>query len=337
MEQLQPRLQKAVHEGDFAGVRDQLDHLPPSTLANVIHNAPVADQPLLFRCLSRPVATTTFEYLPLDQQQKLLKSMANEEVAEILNHMADDDRTLLLEELPATATKQLLELLSEQERAIALQLLGYPERSVGRLMTPHYIAVHPRWSVLRVLDYVREHGKDSETLTMVYVIDEHGLLVDDIRIRSFLLAPLTDTVSDLMDNHFIALKASDTQETAVRVFRQADLPALPVTDTAGVLIGIVTSDDVFDVAEREGNGGRHRGRRGTIYFRGEGSVPIHRQKRDRAFIRAAPAACNDDIRCPVPIEIRQADILWPLSCWIRDRRLKRAIPVSKEYVQGPGI
>ncbi|MBI3757768.1 MAG: magnesium transporter [Deltaproteobacteria bacterium] len=251
MEQLQPRLEKAVREGDFAGVRDQLDHLPPSTLANVINDAPVADQALLFRCLSRPVATTTFEYLPREQQQKLLKSMANEEVAEILNHMADDDRTLLLEELPATATKQLLELLSEKERMVALQLLGYPERSVGRLMTPHYIAVHPRWSVQQVLAYVREHGKDSETLTMVYVINEHGLLVDDIRIRSFLLAPLTDTVSDLMDNQFIALKASDTQEEAVSVFRQADLPALPVTDTDGVLIGIVTSDDVFDVAERE--------------------------------------------------------------------------------------
>ena len=117
-------------------------------------------------------------------------------------------------------------------------------------MTPHYIAVHPRWSVQQVLDYVREHGKDSETLTMVYVINEHGLLVDDIRIRSF-PALLTNTVSDLMDNHFVALKASDTQEEAVRVFRQSDLPALPVTDTDGVLIGIVTSDDVFDVAERE--------------------------------------------------------------------------------------
>src|SRR5215475_12481358 len=116
MEQLQPGLERAVREGDFASVRDQLDNLPPSKIANVISDAPVAEQALLFRCLPRRLATTTFEYLPRERQQGLLKSMANEEVAEILNHMADDDRTMLLEELPATATKQLLQLLSDKER-----------------------------------------------------------------------------------------------------------------------------------------------------------------------------------------------------------------------------
>jgi magnesium transporter len=164
MEPLQPELDRAVHVGDFAKVRDQLDNLPPSKVANVIGQAPVTEQALLFRCLPRPLATTAFEYLPLEKQQALLKSMATEEVAEILNHMADDDRTMLFEELPAAATKQLLQLLSDQERAIAVKLLGYPERSVGRLMTPHYIAVYPNWSVQQVLDYVRAHGKDSEDL-----------------------------------------------------------------------------------------------------------------------------------------------------------------------------
>jgi len=251
MEQLQPELGRALHGGNFANVRDQLHNLPPSKVANIIGHAPVAEQPLLFRCLPRSLATTTFEYLPRERQEALLKSMATEEVAEILNHMADDDRTMLFEELPATATKQLMELLSDEERRIAVKLLGYPERSVGRLMTPHYIAVHPNWSIQQVLDYVRAHGKDSETLTMVYVINDQGLLIDDIRMRSFLLAPLTALVLDLMDNHFFALKATDTQDEALRVLRQADLPALPVTDTDGVLIGVVTGDDLLDVAERE--------------------------------------------------------------------------------------
>src|SRR5215470_17617730 len=225
MELLEPELEKAVHASDFARVRDQLDNLPPSKVASVIGHAPVTEQALLFRCLPRPLATTTFEYLPRERQEALLKSMATEEVAEILNHMADDDRTMLFEELPATATKQLLQLLSDEERAIAVKLLGYPERSVGRLMTPHYIAVCPDWSVQQVLDYVRAYGKDSETLTMVYVINDHGLLVDDILMRSFLLAPLTATVADLMDEHFTALKATDTQGDALRVARQVDLPA----------------------------------------------------------------------------------------------------------------
>lgn len=251
MEQLQPELERAVHGGDFANVRDQLDNLPPSKVALIIGQAPATEQALLFRCLPRPLATTTFEYLPRDRQETLLKTMATEEVAEILNHMADDDRTMLFEELPATATKRLMELLSDEERRIAVKLLGYPQGSVGRLMTPHYIAVHPNWSVQQVLDHVRAYGKDSETLTMVYVINDRSLLVDDIRMRSFLLAPLTATVSDLMDNHFFALKATDTQADALRVLRQADLPALPVTDTDGVLIGVVTGDDLLDVAERE--------------------------------------------------------------------------------------
>src|SRR5215831_21318094 len=151
MEQLQPELEKALHKGDFTSVRDQLDTLPPPKIASVISGAPVTEQALLFRCLPRPVATTTFEYLPHDRQRGLLRSMATEEVTALLNHMADDDRTTLFDELPAMATKQLLELLSDEERAIAVKLLGYPEDSVGRLMTPHYIAVNPNWSVQQVL------------------------------------------------------------------------------------------------------------------------------------------------------------------------------------------
>src|SRR5439155_2776840 len=97
----------------------------------------------------------------------------------------------------------------------------------------------------------REHGQDSETLNVVYVVDEKGVLIDDIRIREFLLAPLTYRVSDLMDKRFVALQATDDQETAVAVFRREDRTALPVVNSNGVLVGIVTIDDVLDVAEEE--------------------------------------------------------------------------------------
>jgi magnesium transporter len=175
--------------------------------------------------------------------------MAQEDVAALLNNMAPDDRTMFLEELPAAATKQLLNLLRPDELSVALTLLGYPEDSIGRLMTPHYIAVREHWTVRQVLDYVREHGRKSETLNVIYVVDEHGTLIDDIRIREFLLTAPTNHVSDLMDRHFVALTATDDQKTAVAAFRRHDRTALPVTDTAGMLIGIVTIDDVLDVAE----------------------------------------------------------------------------------------
>ena len=183
------------------------------------------------------------------RQGSLLKAMAQEDVATLLNDMAPDDRTLFLEELPAAATRELLALLTPAERSVALTLLGYPEKSVGRLMTPHYVAVGENWTVREVLDYIRTHGQDSETLDVIYVVDEQGLLIDDIRIRELLLAPLDRRVADLMDRRFLALKATDEQEAAVAVFRQHDRTALPVTDTAGMLIGIVTIDDVLDVAE----------------------------------------------------------------------------------------
>jgi magnesium transporter len=199
--------------------------------------------------MPRKDAAAVFEYLSQESKEALLKAMAQEDVAELLNNMAPDDRTLFLEELPAEATRQLLALLTPAERAVALTLLGYPESSVGRLMTPHYVAVREQWTVREVLDYVRAHGQDSETLNVIYVVDDQGLLVDDIRIREFLLAPLERRVADLMDRRFVALRGTDDQDAAVAVFRQYDRSALPVTDNAGMLIGIVTIDDVLDVAE----------------------------------------------------------------------------------------
>jgi magnesium transporter len=108
--------------------------------------------------------------------------MVPEDVASLLNAMADDDRTTFLEELPAAVTRQLLGLLTPEEHAVAVTLLGYPERSIGRLMTAHYVAVREHWTVEDVLDHVRAHGQDSETLNVIYVVDGQGLLIDDIRI-----------------------------------------------------------------------------------------------------------------------------------------------------------
>jgi len=250
MQVIQTRLEDAIRLRDFVGLRDAVRSLPPSELADLISEAPGEQQATVFRVLPRATAAATFEYLPHDKQEELLKSLAQEEVAAILNDMSPDDRTMLLEELPAAATRQLLSLLDEKERAVALKLLGYPEDSVGRLMTPEYIAVRPDWTVRQVLDYVRTHGQDKETLNLIYVVDDGGVLIDDIRMRRFLLSDPEQRVTDLMDYHFTALKATDDRETAVNVFRHADLAALPVTDTEGVLIGIVTSDDILDVAEQ---------------------------------------------------------------------------------------
>src|SRR4030095_3031633 len=123
------------------------------------------------RILPKNVAADVFEYLDVDTQKSLLKAMAQEQVINILNEMAPDDRTALLEELPSITVRQLLQMLTPQERLIAQSLLNYPENSVGRLMTPDYIAIKKDWTAREVLDHIRKYGRDSETLNLVYVLD----------------------------------------------------------------------------------------------------------------------------------------------------------------------
>ena len=238
-----------VRARDYTRLRDMVRNQPERDVADVLTAMGLEDQVVVFRVLPRKDAAAVFEYLSRESQEALLKAMAQEDVAALLNDMAPDDRTMFLEELPAAATRQLLSLLTPGERAVAVNLLGYPEGSIGRLMTPQYVAVREQWTVREVLDYVREHGEDSETLNVLYVVDEHHALVDDVRIREFLLNSADRRVADLMDRRFVALKATDDQATAVAAFRQYDRSALPVTDTAGMLIGIVTIDDVLDVVE----------------------------------------------------------------------------------------
>ena len=246
---LRSNVAAALRSGDLSTLRNCLLHRPPPALAGVIRALPVDEQVIAFRVLPRASAADVFEFLEVKEQEQLLKAMGNEETAGLLNSMDPDDRTSLFEELPAAVTRRLLELLSPEERAVAVKLLGYPEGSVGRLMTPHYIAVDRDWTVQQVLDYVRQHGQNSETLSVIYVVDPAGKLIDDIHIREFLLAPPETRVSDLMRHRYAALAATDAEAHAVAVFKAEDRKALPVVDSAGILIGIVTIDDVLDVAE----------------------------------------------------------------------------------------
>lgn len=244
-------LESLIEARDFISLREQIRNWPAGDLADLMEPLSAEKEAVVFRLLPRDEAAQVFGYLPIERQQELLKAMAHEEVVNILNDMSDDDRTELLEELPANVTQQLLNSLSDDERRLASKFLGYPENSVGRLMTPHFVRVRPHWTVAQALEHVRRYGTDSETMSLVYVIDERGKLIDDLRIRKLLLSSPETIISDLMDSRFVALKATDDQEIAVEAFREADLNALPVTDTEGVLIGIVTVDDIFDVAEEE--------------------------------------------------------------------------------------
>ena len=226
------RLKDIIQARDFSALHARPESWSPADFATLLVRLPVEDQVIVFRILPRKTAATVFEYLNTHAQELLLKAMTQGDVAALLNDMAPDDRTHLLEELPATVTKQVLALLTNEERAIALSLLGYPEDSIGRLMTPDYVPVRAEWTIERVLEHIRQYGQDSETLSAIYVVNQSGVLIDDIPIRNILLASPTTHVSDLMDNRFVALKAADDQETAIAVFQREDLTALPVIDSS---------------------------------------------------------------------------------------------------------
>src|SRR5437868_6588620 len=246
-----PEIRSLIEARNFAGLREIFRDWPRADVAEVILDLPQDDRVIIFRVLPAALAADVFEYLDVEAQQELLRAMAHEQVVAILNEMSPDDRTALLEEMPSLAARQLIQVLTPEERRVAQALLGYPEGSVGRLMTPDFVAVREHWTVKEVLDYVREHGQDSETLNFIYVVDERGKLIDDLRIRNFLLRPLDTRVDEITDRNFVHLTVNETQEEALNIFRKYDRAALPVVDSNGVLVGIVTQDDMLDVAEEE--------------------------------------------------------------------------------------
>ena len=192
-----------------------------------------------------------FRILDFPTQERIIKKLSGQKVEELINELPPDDRTSLFSELHGDAVQKLILHLSPENRKEALSLLGYEEDSVGRLMTPDYIAVKRTWDVTRVLSHIRRYGKNSETIDVIYVIDENGQLLDDIRIREILLVKPETKVSDLMDGRLISLSASDPQEEAINIFRMNNRTALPVVDGENILLGIVTVDDILWIANEE--------------------------------------------------------------------------------------
>ncbi len=240
-----------IHLENIWEISKQLNLASPVELADLIESKDDKEQILIFNALSPEKAVTVFEYLPFKIQKHLLHALPTEQKAFLLNALSPDDRTSFLEELPSDQVTQLLKYLSPAEKTLSLKLLGYPEYSVGRLMTPDYISIKMDWTVKEVLDFIRTNGRDTETVNVIYAVDDQGVLIDDFRIRQFLFASLTTKVSDLADYKFVALNVDDDEEKAIKIFRRYDRVALPVIDANKVLLGIVTIDDIIDIAVEE--------------------------------------------------------------------------------------
>src|SRR3954471_19835517 len=248
---LQPELIELIRQRNFVQLREILAEFSAPDIAEIFTDLSPDDEAVLLRILPHDLAADVFEYLSVEDQEKMLHALGTEQVAQILNELPPDDRTALLEELPAAATQKLLNLLSPDERKIALDLLGYPKDSIGRRMTPEYVAIKQSWNVEEVLNYLRVEGKKRESLNQLYVVDEKGRLIDWVRLRNLVIADPKTPVVELLENRNLALRAMDDQESAVAAFKKYDVTILPVVDSKDVLVGVVTVDDVLDLAEEE--------------------------------------------------------------------------------------
>jgi magnesium transporter len=249
---LLPEIRELIEQRNFSALQRIFNDWMPVDLAELISDLPENEQAVLFRLFPKDVATETFEYLEFDAQQNLLTALTKKHVTHILNSMSADDRTALLEELPGTVVQELLKLLSFKEFKIAKTLLAYGEGSVGRLMSPDYLSVKKDWDINQVLDYIRTYGHESETLNVIYVVDDNGKLQGELLARTLLLSSPEKKVNEIIaDEKIITLTASQDQADALEAFKRYDSVALPVVDSNGYLIGVVTVDDMLDVAEEE--------------------------------------------------------------------------------------
>ena len=231
-------------------LREALLPLHPSDIADIIIEHPTETEGIIFRLLPKEKAARVFSYLPAAEQRQLLEALSNEQVRRLLDEMTPDDRTRLLEEMPAEVTRELLLKLDPRELKAARKLLGYPENTAGRYMTPEYAWIYPDMTASRALAKIRETGRGKETLNWVYVIDAGGKLVEDVRLANLVLANADAYVLEIDDPEVVSVRATDDRDAVLKAFEKYDRTALPVTDDHGYLLGIITADDVLDIAEQ---------------------------------------------------------------------------------------
>lgn len=239
-----------AESNDISALRAFLDDQNISDVAELVSECPEYESHIIAN-MSVHRAAKVFKILDLSAQKNIIQELPPLKTAELLNELPADDRTAFLEELPSEVVKELIKTLDPEERRVTLSLLGYPESSVGRLMTPDYIAVPIHWSVAEVLQHIRKVGKDSETIDVIYVVDEKGVFTDDVRIREIILASPEKKIAEIIDHRYIALNVTDDQEHASQVFKMNNRVALPVVDNSNILLGIVTIDDILWVTSEE--------------------------------------------------------------------------------------
>ena len=244
-------LARLAHEHKWRELRDALVRMHPADIADLIIALPSEDEGIVFRLLPHQQAGRVFAYLPRDHQEGLIRSLSLDQLRDLLEGIAPDDRTRLFDEMPAEVTRRLLESLPPEELKASRDLLGYPPDTAGRYMTPNYASIRPEMTAREALEHIRRTGQGKETLSIVYIVDADGTLVEDLRLGSLVLADPESPVTEIKDPPLVCLLATSPREEVLRLFEKYDRIALPVTDADRKMLGIITVDDILDVAEEQ--------------------------------------------------------------------------------------
>lgn len=248
---LKPELDELIAAKDWLAIKEALYDVPAVDIADLLEDLDTEVAVVIFRLLKKSKAADVFTNLSSTKGVDLLEVFTRQQLSDVMNNLEPDERVALMEELPGHLTQQVLNSLRPENQVLVQRLLGYPEESIGRLMTTKYVRVKAEWTIAQAMAHIRKYARQSETVNVIYVVDENEKLIDDLRLNQFILAELDDKVREIMDNKFEVLSAFDDQEEAVKMLSKYDRVALPVVDSDGILVGIVTVDDVIDVAEEE--------------------------------------------------------------------------------------
>lgn len=248
---IKPEFEELIANKDWVALKEVLNDVPAVDIADLLLELPGDIAVVVFRLLKKPVAADVFAEMPSSKGIELLELFNKQQLSDVMGNLEPDEQVSILEELPGHLTQRVMNSINREDQKQLKKLLGYPEESVGRLMTPRYVKVKSNWTIAYSMEHIRKFGETAETINVIYVVDEKEHLIDDLRITHLILADPDDQIETLMDRSFEALTVHDDQEEAVKMLAKYDRVALPVVDSDGVLVGIVTADDVIDVAEEE--------------------------------------------------------------------------------------
>ncbi len=248
---IKPEFEELIQSKDWVGLKQVLTDVPPADIAEMLLELDGKIAVVVFRLLKKDIAADVFAYLPTNKGVELLELFSKQQLSDVMDNLEPDEQVALMEELPGHLTQRVVNSMTDEDKKQIRKLLGYPEESIGRLMTPRYVRVKTDWTIERSMRHIRKYAEVAETLNRIYVVDDKEYLIDDLRLTELILADPDETIESLMDRSFETLMAHDDQEEAVKMFAKYDRVALPVVDSDGILVGIVTVDDVIDVAEEE--------------------------------------------------------------------------------------